>query len=268
MRCRSPPEGPPRRCLGPPISVSPSAAGCGGQDMKDPYGNSLRSAPRPVVWHPCCRPPAGGGGGAGAHRIGLVGPWAIGPENQPQCPPAHYTHDQSTSQRDAHGALGQGCPRRQGKKNLGDVRATERMRAMTWRRRPGTARSRALRRPVVQPSGVWHCSGEDARSFTAGQCITNENAQSTAGDGQLTSGGWRLTADPQGPRGGPCGGCPERRGKSHCPPRMVTCELSRVCCWLRRRQQQISTCRPQEEEKSLSRAENGPRRLSQKVEKK
>ena len=34
------------------------------------------------------------------------------------------------------------------------------------------------------------------------------------------------------------------------PPRMVTCELSRVCCWLRRRQQQISTCRPQEEEKS------------------
>ena len=49
------------------------------------------------------------------------------------------------------------------------------------------------------------------------------------------------------------------------PPRMVTCELSRVCCWLRQRQQQISTCRPQEEEKSLSRAENGPRRLSQKV---
>ena len=31
---------------------------------------------------------------------------------------------------------------------------------------------------------------------------------------------------------------------------MVTCELSRVCCWLRRRQQQISTCRPQEEEKA------------------
>ena len=52
------------------------------------------------------------------------------------------------------------------------------------------------------------------------------------------------------------------------PPRMVTCELSRVCCWLGRRQQQISTCRPQGEEKSLSRAENGPRRLSQKVEKK
>ena len=25
------------------------------------------------------------------------------------------------------------------------------------------------------------------------------------------------------------------------PPRMVMCELSRVCCWLRRRQQQIST---------------------------
>ena len=43
------------------------------------------------------------------------------------------------------------------------------------------------------------------------------------------------------------------------PPRTVTCELSRVCCWLRQRQQQISTCRPQEEEKSLSRAENGPR---------
>ena len=43
------------------------------------------------------------------------------------------------------------------------------------------------------------------------------------------------------------------------PPRMVTCELSRVCCWLRRRQQQISPCRPQEEEKSLSRAETGPR---------
>ena len=52
------------------------------------------------------------------------------------------------------------------------------------------------------------------------------------------------------------------------PARMMTCELSHVCCWLRRRQQQISTCRPQEEEKSLSRAENGPRRLSQKVEKK
>ena len=39
-------------------------------------------------------------------------------------------------------------------------------------------------------------------------------------------------------------------------------------CWLRRRPQQISTCRPQEEEKSLSRAKNGPRRLLQKVEKK
>ena len=58
--------------------------------------------------------------------------------------------------------------------------------------------------------------------------------------------------------------CCTPAGAPH-PPRMVTCELSRVCCWLRRRQQQISTCRPQEEEKSLSRAENGPRRLSQKV---
>ena len=51
-------------------------------------------------------------------------------------------------------------------------------------------------------------------------------------------------------------------------PRMVTCELSRVGCCLRRRQQQISTCRSQEGGKSLSRAENDPRRLSQKVEKK
>ena len=46
---------------------------------------------------------------------------------------------------------------------------------------------------------------------------------------------------------------------------MVTCELSRVGCCLRRRQQQISTCRSQEGGKSLSRAENDPRRLSQKV---
>ena len=30
------------------------------------------------------------------------------------------------------------------------------------------------------------------------------------------------------------------------PPRMVTCELSRVCCWLRRCQQQFSTCSSQE----------------------
>ena len=51
-------------------------------------------------------------------------------------------------------------------------------------------------------------------------------------------------------------------------PRMVTCELSHVGCCLRRRQQQISTCRSQEGGKSFSRAENDPRRLSQKVEKK
>ena len=57
MQCRSSPEGPPSRCLDPPISVSPSAAGCGGQDIQDPYGIDLRSAPRPVVWHPRCRPP-------------------------------------------------------------------------------------------------------------------------------------------------------------------------------------------------------------------
>ena len=50
-----------------------------------------------------------------------------------------------------------------------------------------------------------------------------------------------------------------------CPPRMVTCELSRVGCCLRRCQQQISTCRSQEGGESLSRAENDPRRLSQKV---
>ena len=43
MRCRSPPEGPPRRCLDPTISVSPSAVGCGGEDIKDPYGINLRS---------------------------------------------------------------------------------------------------------------------------------------------------------------------------------------------------------------------------------
>ena len=49
------------------------------------------------------------------------------------------------------------------------------------------------------------------------------------------------------------------------PPRMVTCELSRVGCCLRRRQQQISTCRSQEGGRSLSRAKNNPRRLSQKV---
>ena len=48
-------------------------------------------------------------------------------------------------------------------------------------------------------------------------------------------------------------------------PRMVTCELSRVGCCLRRCQQQISTCRSQEGGESLSRAENDPRRLSQKV---
>ena len=49
------------------------------------------------------------------------------------------------------------------------------------------------------------------------------------------------------------------------PPRTVTCELSRVGCCLRRCQQQISTCRSQEGGKSLSRVENDPRRLSQKV---
>ena len=51
----------------------------------------------------------------------------------------------------------------------------------------------------------------------------------------------------------------------HDPPRMATCELSRVGCCLKRRQQQISTCRSQEGGKSLSRAETDPRRLSQKV---
>ena len=47
MQRRSPPEGLPSRCLDPPpfISVSPSAAGCGGQDMTDPDGITLRSAP-------------------------------------------------------------------------------------------------------------------------------------------------------------------------------------------------------------------------------
>ena len=57
MQRRSFPEGPPSHCLDPTISVSPSAAGCSGQDMKAPYGINLRSAPRPVVWYPCCRPP-------------------------------------------------------------------------------------------------------------------------------------------------------------------------------------------------------------------
>ena len=49
------------------------------------------------------------------------------------------------------------------------------------------------------------------------------------------------------------------------PPQMVTCELSHVGCCLKRRQQQISTCRSQEGGKSLSRVENDPTRLSQKV---
>ena len=49
MQCRSPPTGPPGRCLDPPISVAPSAAGCGGQDMKDPHGIHLHSAP-PNRW--------------------------------------------------------------------------------------------------------------------------------------------------------------------------------------------------------------------------
>ena len=57
-QCRSSPEGPPSRCLDPPSSVSPSAAGWGAQDIEDPYGIHLRSAPRPVVGHPRCRPPA------------------------------------------------------------------------------------------------------------------------------------------------------------------------------------------------------------------
>ena len=56
MQCASPPEGPPSRCLRPAISVSPSAAGCGGQDIKDPYGIDLRSAPDRGV------APSGGGG--------------------------------------------------------------------------------------------------------------------------------------------------------------------------------------------------------------
>ena len=47
MQCRSSPEGPPNRCLDPTISVSPPAAGCGGQDIKDPYSINLRSDPRP-----------------------------------------------------------------------------------------------------------------------------------------------------------------------------------------------------------------------------
>ena len=42
MQCPSSPEGPPSRCLDPTISVSPSAAGCGGQGIKDPYGTNLR----------------------------------------------------------------------------------------------------------------------------------------------------------------------------------------------------------------------------------
>ena len=44
MQCRSSPEGPPSRCLDPTISLS---AGCGGQDIKDPYSINLRSARRP-----------------------------------------------------------------------------------------------------------------------------------------------------------------------------------------------------------------------------
>ena len=60
MQCPSSPEGPPSCCLDPPISVSPSAGGCGGQDMHDPYGIHLSPAPRP--WRgtraagPCWRP--------------------------------------------------------------------------------------------------------------------------------------------------------------------------------------------------------------------
>ena len=50
----------------------------------------------------------------------------------------------------------------------------------------------------------------------------------------------------------------------HPPPRMVTRELSRVC-WLRRDQHNRQHMQSQEGEKSLSRAEHGPRRLSQKV---
>ena len=43
--------------LTPPFLFSPSAAGCGGQDIENPYGINHRSAPRPAVWHPCCPPP-------------------------------------------------------------------------------------------------------------------------------------------------------------------------------------------------------------------
>ena len=57
MQRRSSPEGSPSRCLDPSISVSLSAAGCGGQDIENPYGINHRSAPRPAVWHPCCPPP-------------------------------------------------------------------------------------------------------------------------------------------------------------------------------------------------------------------
>ena len=61
MQRQSSPEGPLSRCLDPTISVSPSAAGCGGQDPQDPYGINLRSAPR------CC-----GCGWTRGHRTGAV----------------------------------------------------------------------------------------------------------------------------------------------------------------------------------------------------
>ena len=56
---RSSPKGLPSRCLDAPISVCRTAAGCGGQDIKfkGPYDINFRSAPPPLVWHPCCRPP-------------------------------------------------------------------------------------------------------------------------------------------------------------------------------------------------------------------
>ena len=45
MQCRSSPQGPPSCCLDPTISASPSEAACGGQDIQDPCGINLRSAP-------------------------------------------------------------------------------------------------------------------------------------------------------------------------------------------------------------------------------
>ena len=55
MQCRSPPKGPPGRCLDPPISVAPSAAGCGGQDMRDPL--TFTQPPRTGGVAPVAPPP-------------------------------------------------------------------------------------------------------------------------------------------------------------------------------------------------------------------